>query len=130
MAVPVRRRHTIACRKSLEIFGFFLLFSECQCCDSVRLRKKPDKAEPGVGKWVSYLNRERKLDSRVGRRPTAPPAPKGLYIYGNVGSGMLLCFLYMCIICKANVCQLESKFGTSIQERRCLWTCFLVPLKE
>ncbi|KAM1134472.1 hypothetical protein ACFX19_044297 [Malus domestica] len=50
-------------------------------------RKKPDKAEPGVGKWVSYLNRERKLDSRVGRRPTAPPAPKGLYIYGNVGSG-------------------------------------------
>lgn len=25
--------------------------------------------EPGVGKWVSYLNRERKLDSIVGSRP-------------------------------------------------------------
>lgn len=46
--------------------------------------------EPGVGKWVSYLNREKKLDSMVGPRPKAPPAPKGLYIYGNVGSGMLL----------------------------------------
>lgn len=49
-----------------------------------------DNVEPGVGKWVSYLNREKKLDSLVGRRPTAPPAPKGLYIYGNVGSGLLL----------------------------------------
>jgi hypothetical protein len=46
-----------------------------------------------VGKWVSYLNRERKLDSLVGRRPTAPPAPRGLYIYGNVGSGNLLNFI-------------------------------------
>lgn len=46
--------------------------------------------EPGVGKWVSYLNREKKLDSLVGTRPSAPPAPKGLYIYGNVGSGMSL----------------------------------------
>lgn len=43
-----------------------------------------------MGKWVSYLNRERKLDSFTGRRPTAPPAPKGLYIYGNVGSGIFL----------------------------------------
>lgn len=43
-----------------------------------------------MGKWVSYLNREKKLDSMVGPRPKAPPAPKGLYIYGNVGSGMLL----------------------------------------
>lgn len=51
--------------------------------------------EPGVGKWVAYLKRERKLDSVVGRRPTAPPAPKGLYIYGNVGTGiyLLLCKL-------------------------------------
>ncbi|KAK6118347.1 hypothetical protein DH2020_047918 [Rehmannia glutinosa] len=55
-----------------------------------------DDIEPGVGKWVSYLNRERKLDSLVGRRPTAPPAPKGLYIYGNVGSGktMLMDMFY------------------------------------
>ena len=46
--------------------------------------------EPGVGKWVSYLNRERKLDSIVGSRPAIPSAPKGLYIYGNVGCGMLI----------------------------------------
>lgn len=60
------------------------------------LRKKPENVEPGVGKWVSYLNREKKLDSLVGRRPTAPPAPKGLYIYGNVGSGktMLMDMFY------------------------------------
>ncbi|CAI9096677.1 OLC1v1032875C1 [Oldenlandia corymbosa var. corymbosa] len=52
--------------------------------------------EPGVGKWVSYLNREKKLDSKVGRRPTAPAAPKGLYLYGNVGSGktMLMDLFY------------------------------------
>ncbi|KAF4402153.1 hypothetical protein G4B88_017665 [Cannabis sativa] len=59
-------------------------------------RRKPDNVEPGVGKWVSYLNRERKLDSLVGSRPTAPPAPKGLYIWGNVGSGktMLMDMFY------------------------------------
>ncbi|KAG5540924.1 hypothetical protein RHGRI_020977 [Rhododendron griersonianum] len=59
-------------------------------------RTKPENVEPGVGKWVSYLNRERKLDSLIGRRPTAPPAPKGLYLYGNVGSGktMLMDMFY------------------------------------
>ncbi|XP_024984792.1 putative ATPase N2B isoform X2 [Cynara cardunculus var. scolymus] len=59
-------------------------------------RKKPVNVESGVGKWVSYLNRERKLDSVVGRRPSVPPAPKGLYIYGNVGSGktMLMDMFY------------------------------------
>ncbi|XP_062100792.1 uncharacterized protein LOC133806711 isoform X2 [Humulus lupulus] len=59
-------------------------------------RRKPENVEPGVGKWVSYLNRERKLDSLVGSRPTAPPAPKGLYIWGNVGSGktMLMDMFY------------------------------------
>lgn len=41
-----------------------------------------------MGKWVSYLNRERKLDSLSGRRPNLPAAPKGLYIYGDVGSGL------------------------------------------
>lgn len=51
--------------------------------------------EEGVGKWVSYLNREKKLDSQVGRRPAAPPAPKGLYLYGNVGSGTIASFLIM-----------------------------------
>ncbi|QCD99385.1 P-loop containing nucleoside triphosphate hydrolase [Vigna unguiculata] len=59
-------------------------------------RKRPANMESGVGKWVSYLKREKKLDSLVGRRPTAPPAPKGLYIYGNVGSGktMLMDMFY------------------------------------
>ncbi|KAL2318088.1 hypothetical protein Fmac_031964 [Flemingia macrophylla] len=59
-------------------------------------RKRPANMEPGVGKWVSYLKREKKLDSLVGRRPTAPPAPKGIYIYGNVGSGktMLMDMFY------------------------------------
>lgn len=58
--------------------------------------KKPENVESGVGKWVSYLNREKKLDSLIGRRPTAPPAPKGLYLYGNVGSGktMLMDMFY------------------------------------
>ncbi|XP_073128674.1 uncharacterized protein [Henckelia pumila] len=58
--------------------------------------RKPDNVEPGVGKWVSYLNREKRLDSLVGQRPTAPPAPKGLYIFGNVGSGktMLMDMFY------------------------------------
>ncbi|KAK3145459.1 hypothetical protein QOZ80_3BG0253100 [Eleusine coracana subsp. coracana] len=52
--------------------------------------------EPGVGKWVSYLNREKKLDTLVGQRPIAPVAPKGLYLYGNVGSGktMLMDMFY------------------------------------
>lgn len=53
-------------------------------------RKNSENIEPGVGKWVSYLNRERKLDSLVGRCPSAPHAPRGLYIYGNVGSGKFL----------------------------------------
>ncbi|XP_044480750.1 putative ATPase N2B isoform X1 [Mangifera indica] len=67
-----------------------------QILERLMLWKKPRNVESGVGKWVSYLNRERKLDSLVGRRPTAPPAPKGVYIYGNVGSGktMLMDMFY------------------------------------
>lgn len=52
-------------------------------------RRNSQDVEPGVGKWVSYLNREKKLDSLFGPRPVAPVAPKGLYLYGNVGSGEL-----------------------------------------
>ncbi|KAL4029777.1 hypothetical protein IC575_007999 [Cucumis melo] len=55
--------------------------------ETLMFRKKAENIEPGVGKWVSYLNREKKLDSLVGRCPAAPHAPRGLYIYGNVGSG-------------------------------------------
>ncbi|CAM8895315.1 unnamed protein product [Rhodiola kirilowii] len=66
--------------------------------DAWKSRKLSEKVEveSGVGKWVSYLNRERRLDVTVGRRPAAPPAPKGLYLYGNVGSGktMLMDMFY------------------------------------
>ncbi|XP_010670641.2 uncharacterized protein LOC104887655 isoform X1 [Beta vulgaris subsp. vulgaris] len=59
-------------------------------------RRNSQDVEPGVGKWVSYLNREKKLDSLFGPRPVAPVAPKGLYLYGNVGSGktMLMDMFY------------------------------------
>ncbi|XP_022135602.1 AFG1-like ATPase isoform X1 [Momordica charantia] len=64
--------------------------------ETLMFRNKSENIEPGVGKWVSYLNRERKLDSLVGRCPSAPHAPRGLYIYGNVGSGktMLMDMFY------------------------------------
>nr|CAB3497442.1 unnamed protein product [Digitaria exilis] len=54
--------------------------------DKLVARRRRASIEPGVGKWVSYLNREKKLDKLVGHRPIAPVAPKGLYLYGNVGS--------------------------------------------
>ena len=37
----------------------------------------------------SNAPRRKKLDTLVGHRPVAPVAPKGLYLYGNVGSGKL-----------------------------------------
>lgn len=60
------------------------------CCRFRRRRRH--NVEPGVGKMVSYLNREKKLDSVVGVQPVPPTAPKGLYLYGNVGSGMFLTY--------------------------------------
>ncbi|XP_044974631.1 putative ATPase N2B [Hordeum vulgare subsp. vulgare] len=64
--------------------------------DKLMSRKRRANIEPGVGRWVSYLNRERKLDNLVGQKPVAPVAPKGLYLYGNVGSGktMLMDMFY------------------------------------
>ncbi|KMZ68628.1 AFG1-like ATPase family protein, putative, expressed [Zostera marina] len=64
-------------------------------------KKRHEHAEPGVGKMVSYFNREKKLDSLIGRRPIAPSAPKGLYLYGNVGSGktMLMDMFYKSTEC-------------------------------
>ncbi|CAO1941199.1 unnamed protein product, partial [Urochloa humidicola] len=49
--------------------------------DKFVTRRRRASIEPGVGKWVSYLNREKKLDKLVGQRPVAPVAPKGLYLY-------------------------------------------------
>lgn len=68
----------IYCKKILLIWVYI--------CNH-QTRKRHEHAEPGVGKMVSYFNREKKLDSLIGRRPIAPSAPKGLYLYGNVGSG-------------------------------------------
>ncbi|WVZ61311.1 hypothetical protein U9M48_011209 [Paspalum notatum var. saurae] len=64
--------------------------------DKLIARRRRGSIEPGVGKWVSYLNREKKLDTLVGQKPVAPVAPKGLYLYGNVGSGktMLMDMFY------------------------------------
>lgn len=64
--------------------------------DRLVSRGKSFGIEPGVGRWVSYIIREKKLDSLLGRRPIAPPAPKGLYLYGSVGSGktMLMDMFY------------------------------------
>ncbi|XP_047071285.1 AFG1-like ATPase [Lolium rigidum] len=64
--------------------------------DKLISRKRRANIEPGVGRWVSYLNREKKLDTLVGQKPVAPVAPKGLYLYGNVGSGktMLMDMFY------------------------------------
>ncbi|XP_024313836.1 AFG1-like ATPase isoform X2 [Brachypodium distachyon] len=64
--------------------------------DKLISRKRRGNLEPGVGRWVSYLNREKKLDTLVGQKPVAPVAPKGLYLYGNVGSGktMLMDMFY------------------------------------
>ncbi|KAG8098966.1 hypothetical protein GUJ93_ZPchr0013g34578 [Zizania palustris] len=64
--------------------------------DKLVSRRRRRNIEPGVGKWVSYLNREKKLDTLVGQKPVAPIAPKGIYLYGNVGSGktMLMDMFY------------------------------------
>lgn len=60
--------------------------------EHVMYTRRRGPVEPGVGKMVSYLNREKKLDGMVGKRPILPIAPKGIYLYGNVGSGTVLCY--------------------------------------
>ncbi|KAL0447333.1 UNVERIFIED_CONTAM: putative ATPase N2B [Sesamum latifolium] len=65
------------------------------------MSRKFDNVEPGVGKWVSYLNREKKLDSLVGKRPTAPPAQKAYTFMEMLEVG-----------------------------RQCSWICSIVPRKE
>lgn len=71
--------------REMDYAGFFFL----TCVLLIKPSRRRGSIEPGVGKWVSYLNREKKLDTLVGHRPVAPVAPKGLYLYGNVGSGKL-----------------------------------------
>eukprot|EP00250_Pteridium_aquilinum_P001043 c11233_g1_i1 orf=42-1949(+) len=61
------------------------------------LRKKRNReVQPGAGRMVSHINREKKLDQLVGPPPPLPSSPKGLYIYGNVGCGktMLMDMFY------------------------------------
>ncbi|KAL6536212.1 hypothetical protein OROGR_012784 [Orobanche gracilis] len=78
---------SLVCENGIALDDRMLGYSNYFYVPVVHFQIRNDSFEPGVGKWVSYLNREKKLDSLVGQRPTAPPAPKGLYIYGNVGSG-------------------------------------------
>nr|XP_024381671.1 AFG1-like ATPase isoform X2 [Physcomitrium patens] len=53
-------------------------------------RTKNISVEPSSGFMVARIEREKKLDSIVGRRPSAPKAPQGIYLYGNVGCGKTL----------------------------------------
>ncbi|KAL3694720.1 hypothetical protein R1sor_008371 [Riccia sorocarpa] len=48
------------------------------------------KPEPGAGRMVARLKREKKLAAMVGPPPPLPPPPQGLYLYGNVGCGKTL----------------------------------------
>ncbi|XP_051129387.1 uncharacterized protein LOC127250251 [Andrographis paniculata] len=91
-----RRRLLMEEAKTKQEGGGLIAVKKRQSFFQKWILRNPDNIEPGVGKWVSYLNREKKLDSSVGLRPKAPPAPKGLYIYGNVGSGktMLMDMFY------------------------------------
>jgi predicted ATPase len=36
---------------------------------------------------VARIKREKKIDELIGPRPVSPQAPRGLYLYGNVGCG-------------------------------------------
>uniref|UniRef100_A0A803MMP3 Uncharacterized protein n=1 Tax=Chenopodium quinoa TaxID=63459 RepID=A0A803MMP3_CHEQI len=48
-------------------------------------RRNSQDVEPGVGKRVSYLNREKKLDSFFGQRPVAPVGPKRIIFVWKCG---------------------------------------------
>lgn len=56
-------------------------------CELIFRRTKNISVEPSSGFMVARIEREKKLDSIVGRRPSAPKAPQGIYLYGNVGCG-------------------------------------------
>jgi predicted ATPase len=52
--------------------------------------------EPGPVFMVAHIKREKKIDELIGPRPVSPRAPRGLYLYGNVGCGRrhtIFCFL-------------------------------------
>ncbi|MCO5571766.1 hypothetical protein L7F22_025514 [Adiantum nelumboides] len=55
--------------------------------DLLREKRSMRQVETGSGKMVAHINREKQLDQLVGLRPSLPPSPKGLYIYGSVGCG-------------------------------------------
>lgn len=78
-----------ACQILVALYMNWTMLDFLTCILVIKPRRRRGNIEPGVGKWVSYLNREKKLDTLVGQRPVAPVAPKGLYLYGNVGSGKL-----------------------------------------
>ncbi|KAI5063698.1 hypothetical protein GOP47_0022245 [Adiantum capillus-veneris] len=64
--------------------------------DASREKRSNRQVEAGSGKMVAHINREKRLDQLAGPRPSLPPSPKGLYIYGSVGCGktMLMDMFY------------------------------------
>ncbi|EFJ09835.1 hypothetical protein SELMODRAFT_129242, partial [Selaginella moellendorffii] len=48
------------------------------------------QVEPGAGKMVARIKREKNLDNLIGCRPLPPESPKGIYLHGNVGCGKTL----------------------------------------
>ncbi|KAJ7561739.1 hypothetical protein O6H91_03G039300 [Diphasiastrum complanatum] len=53
-------------------------------------KRRRSLPEPGVGRMVARIKREKKLDTLMGPRPSPPNPPRGIYLYGNVGCGKTL----------------------------------------